>query len=265
MIIQIEKLKLCTPNNFKLINFFLYILFFNIYVPNHLNDFLFTTDSLYEQGEYKKTFILLSDEYEKSSNDVRIAFRYARSIFMLANTEKNIQKQNELYYYGLAKAQEALLLDTNNAYSNFWYASYLGKIGQIEGFEKSILNSYKMKEYAIKAIKLDPDFSPSYHMMGRWHYELSSLNFFEKIFAETIYGELPNSSYDSAVSFFEKALEIEPKNIRYNFWLAKVLSATNNSENAISLHKRIVNLEPKDIEEAEIISKSKKIIRENER
>ena len=131
MIIQIEKLKLCTPNNFKLINFLLYILFFNIYVPNHLNDFLFTTDSLYEQGEYKKTFILLSDEYEKSSNDVRIAFRYARSIFMLANTEKNIQKQNELYYYGLAKAQEALLLDTNNAYSNFWYASYLGKIGQI--------------------------------------------------------------------------------------------------------------------------------------
>ena len=83
-------------------------------------------------------------------------------------------------------------------------------------------------------------------------------------FAETIYGELPNSSFEQAIYFFEKALEIEPKNIRYNFWLAKVLSDTCKTKKVMSLHKKILSLEPKDIEEAEIIFKSEKYIKEND-
>lgn len=243
--------------------FFISIILFNFFHTTSINTIISLSDSLYNQGLYDQSFVYLKAKYKKFDFDVNIVSRYARSIFMKALNESNIDKQNELLYYGLTKSEKALNLDPNDPYANFWYASYIGKIGQIEGFEKSIANSYIMKKYALKAINLDPYFSPPYFMMGRWHYEISSLNYFEKLFAETIYGKLPESSIEDAVFYLRKAVHIEPENIRYNYWLAKILSITNEEESK-SIYKKILSLNPKGKEENQILIRVKKIIKENE-
>ena len=89
------------------------------------------------------------------------------------------------------------------------------------------------------------------------------LNYLEKLLAETIYGKLPESSMEDAVFYFSKAVHVEPENIRYNYWLAKILSITNEEESK-SVYKKILTLNPKDNEEYQILIKVKKIIKENE-
>ena len=225
------------------------IFFIRIILSSDIQIDLIRTDSLYQAGLHDQSFALTKKIYNQNSSNFEVIYRMARSIFIKAQNEKNNKKKMQYYYKGLKEAKKALQLAPNNGYANFWVASYLGRIGELEGTKQSIINSYEVKKYALIAIELEPEYDASYHMMGRWHYELANLNDIEKKIASLVYAELPKGSYLEAVSFFKKAIKISPNEIRHHFWLAKTYYAMGNKELS-SKHFRIVNsLNSKDSED----------------
>ena len=219
---------------------------------------LHSVDSLYQIGEYNKSAKIIKKLYDEDSNNIDIIFRLARSIFLLAEEEKDKKKQSKIYYKGYEYAKKALRIDSNNGYAKFWYAAYIGKIGLLEGTKQKIVNSYKVQKYGMKAIKLVPEYEHCHHLMGRWHYELAELTWFERSIASLVYTTPPKGSYEKAIKLFKKAIKINPIEIRHHYWLAHTYKALGEKKLAKKEFEIVLSLKPKDKKDKFMQFESKK-------
>ena len=215
-------------------------------------------DSLYQIGKYNQSAKIIKKLYKENNNDIEIVFRLARSIFLIAEETIDQKKQAEIYYKGFKYAKKALKMDSANGYANFWYAAYIGKIGLLEGTKQKILNSYKVQEYGMKAIELAPEYEHCYHLMGRWHYELAELTWFERSIASIVYATPPKGSYKQALHLFKKAININPIEIRHHYWLAKTYEALGERDLSRTEFKKVISLKPKDKKDKVMQAKSRK-------
>ena len=228
--------------------------------PYSLETSLSKSDTLYYSGLYERSYSEIKRVYNKNDNNVEVVYRMARSIFMKAHQQKQKRTQMSYYYRGLKQAEKAMRLNVNNGYANFWYAAYLGEIGLLESRKQAIKNSYKVKKYAIRSIELEPDFDLPYHMMGRWHYELADLSQLERIIASIIYEKPPKGSYQEAIKFFSRAIEIKPNEIRNHFWLGKTYNAVEKPLLAKKEFEIVISLNPRDIDDKRMQSEARSIL-----
>ena len=207
-------------------------------------------DSLSEKGIHYESFLRAKKLYNKNPNNIHAICRMAETNFIKAQNEGNLDKQIKIFYRGFDYAKKAIGLDSLDGYANFWYAAYIGRIGEIEGIKQAILNSYDVRKYGLRAIELISDeYDPVYHMMGRWHYELADMSEIEKIFASLIYAKPPEGSYNKAIDYFSTAIKIEPHEIRNHYWLGKAYSEIGESNLAEKEFKIVIKLSPRDIDD----------------
>ena len=102
----------------------------------------------------------------------------------------------------------------------------------LEGTKQKIINSYEVREYGLKAIELDPDYDGTYHLMGRWHYNIADLAWYERTIASAIYATPPNGSFEEAATYFMQAMQANPEDIRHYLWLAKSYYAKSKYKDA---------------------------------
>ena len=176
-------------------------------------------DQLQENSNFKEALKLCESNY--NANDVEILWRMARSYFDIADQTSDIDIQKENVDRALPYAKKALELDALSAKANHWYAVIIGKKGVLEGTKQKILNSYEVEKYGLKAIELDPSYDGTHHLMGRWHYNIADLAWYERTIASTIYATPPEGSFDEAIIYFKQAIDANPEDIRHYLWLAK--------------------------------------------
>ena len=176
-------------------------------------------DELQENSDFWEALELCKENYD--SNDVEILWRLSRSYFDIADQTSNTKLQKINIDKALPYAKQALELDSLSAKANHWYAVIIGKKGVLEGTKQKILNSYEVEKYGLKAIELDPSYDGTYHLMGRWHYNIADLAWYERTIASTIYATPPEGSFDEAIVYFQKAIDANPKDIRHYLWLGK--------------------------------------------
>ena len=176
-------------------------------------------DKLQEESMFDEALKLCEVNY--NDNDIEIMWRMARSYFDISDqtSDEKIQKVN--IDKALPFAKSALELNPLSAKANHWYAVIIGKQGVLEGTKQKIINSYEVREYGLKAIELDPNYDGTYHLMGRWHYNIADLAWYERTIASAIYATPPNGSFEEAATYFSKAVEANPDDIRHYLWLAK--------------------------------------------
>ena len=68
-----------------------------------------------------------------------------------------------------------------------------------------------------QALALDPNYAWAYHLLGRWHSEVSELSSTAKFLVLLFYGGLPPASSTEAVRHLERAVELEPTQLQH--WL----------------------------------------------
>jgi tetratricopeptide (TPR) repeat protein len=95
-----------------------------------------------------------------------------------------------------------------------------------------------VKEHTVKAIELDPENDSNYHVMGRWHFALADLSWFERKIASIIYATPPAASFEKAVEFFSKAHDIKPDDIRHLLWLGKSYEKMDKKDQARKILKK---------------------------
>jgi len=246
-------------NYLKILSIF--ILLKKISFCNDIHVELNIIDSLSERGIHHESFARTKKLYNQYPDNIDAICRMAGSIFIKAQNEDNLKKKKDFFYRGFDYAKEALKSDSLHGYANFWYAAYIGRIGQIEGNREAILNSYHVKKYGLKAIELiSEDYDPAYHMMGRWHYELADLSEFERIIASLIYKKPPQGSYDEAEKFFSTAVKMKPEEIRNHYWLGKTYLATGNLMLAEKEFETVILLKPRDMDDRRMQKKAQSLL-----
>ena len=236
--------------------YILFILFINFLLSNP-QDYAKKSDNLNLNGKYNEELVELNNAILLHPNNVDILWRIARAHFEIADQTDNINIHKKHFYPGFKAVESAVRINPNSSKANHWYAVLVGKIGMLEGTEQKIKNSYEVEKYALKAIELDPSYDGTYHVMGRWHYELANLSWFERKIAEWVYTTPPNGGYEQAIFFFQKAINVKDDEIRHYFWLAKTYLKMSANKEAEKIFKKILTLTPFDNSDVNMQSESK--------
>jgi tetratricopeptide (TPR) repeat protein len=116
----------------------------------------------------------------------------------------------------LAYAQRAVALQPENAVNVLSVAISYGKLGLCSDTRTEIEYSRFVKDYAERALALDPNYDWACHVLGRWHYEVASLGATRRFFVKLIYGGLPPASSAEAVRLLRRAIELAPQTVAHH-------------------------------------------------
>lgn len=151
-------------------------------------------------------------------------------------------------------AELAIAIDPNNSEANCVMAMALGHSSMLKSNKEKIAYTKEIKKYADLAVKLDPQNYKAWHVLGRWHYEISNLNMLERAAVKMFYGGLPPASLKESIKAFEKGNAITGGFILNYYELARAYKSDNQKKKAIAALKTMLAL-PNHTEEDPILKK----------
>ena len=118
----------------------------------------------------------------------------------------------------------------------------LGRIALTKSGREKVVTVNEIKQYAERAIKINPNNFKAWHVIGKWHYEISSLNFVEQVAVKVFYGGFPESSFEESIKAYETAKSINPYFSLNYLELAKAYKKNDNIEKAKFNLKKIATI-----------------------
>ena len=200
-------------------------------------------DAQHEMDAYDDVFKLLKEAEAVDAENYEVVWRLARAHFDFSDNTTDEAEIEKNLYAGFEYAEKALKIGDDRAESHKWYGILIGRVGEIEGTKQKIENSYPMAEHTQKAIELDPDDAGNYHVMGRWHFALADLSWFERTIASIVYATPPEASFEEARDYFKQAIAKDPEDIRNYLWLGKALEELKDEDGAGQAYKQALGIE----------------------
>lgn len=214
----------------------------------------------YSNGQEVNKLINEAISYEKMLDENKALEKYLEALKMQQDNVFVLSHISELYcsiagrtktdrvkqdsYFKLANiyASKALHVDPKSSDANFVMALVLGRT--------AIKRSGKEKIDAVKAIKKYTDLSLQYNphnfkawfLLGKWNYEISGLNFFEKTAVKMFYGDLPSASTKDAIAAYNKSMELMPGFLFNYLSLARAYNRIGNKTKAKELLNTMLKL-----------------------
>jgi tetratricopeptide (TPR) repeat protein len=139
-------------------------------------------------------------------------------------------------------AQEAVKADPKNAQAHLALAIAAGKWTDFVDAKTKLALSRQIRSEAERAIALDTQLDLAYHVLGRWHLEVASVNPLLRFGARFTVGSLPPASLEEAVRNLEKAAELSPKTILHHQHLALAYQAQGRRSDAAHQWRMVLDL-----------------------
>ncbi|XP_035534346.1 regulator of microtubule dynamics protein 3 isoform X2 [Morone saxatilis] len=203
------------------------------------SDILHTGDaSLKAEG-----FRLLLDNRAEYGDSREFLWRLARAYSDMYESTEDKQEKKTYAQQGREEAELALKKNGLNAECHKWFAVLTGLTSQHESMHSKLKSSHILKEHLDCALALRDDDPMCYYLLGRWCYEVATLDWLERKAAAALYQNPPTSTLLDALENFLKAEELSPgfsKTVR--LYIAKchkdlgnISEATNWTELALKM------------------------------
>ena len=180
-------------------------------------------DTLYEKGQWTKLYDSSKALYEaENDKDPEIVWRFARAAYEMSKCpeiQKDTKLKNKYVYEAFEVAKQGLAIAPSHFKMHLWYGILLLSVGEIEGSKVKIKNLPTVKEHFVKAKELNPNDGTALNLLGRWCKGIVEIDWFSRQIANTIFGTIPTTSYEEALSYFLAAEKIQP-----GFYLSNQLS-----------------------------------------
>jgi tetratricopeptide (TPR) repeat protein len=165
-------------------------------------------DTLRAQGDFRGALSRMSSLRGEYGDEVELLWRMALTRVDIAKTLDEKGARTQQYEQALTLAEAALTTNASNAHAHLAKAVVEGRMALDAGTRERVQRSRLVKKHADRAIELDSTLDGAYHTRARWNREVSDLNFFERAVVKTVYGGLPESSFEQAVRDFKRAIEL---------------------------------------------------------
>jgi tetratricopeptide (TPR) repeat protein len=168
----------------------------------------------------------------------------------------------------LAEAEElsrrALALSRKNVEAHFSMVVVMGLMAEAASSPREkIKNAEVIRRETEEIIKLDSNYALAYFVLGKWHYELSKLNWFERTACELFFGGLPNGiSMKESLKNFQKALELDPEQIIILFGHATSLHYEGRDKEAIAVLEKALSLPVRDMDDEHRKGRCRELLQE---
>lgn len=193
----------------------------------------------------KQVLMLNSNNYYASWKACEL---YCRIGYRLSTKEM----QTNYYLKGKSYAENAIRIEPDGADGYYALSLAMGRLALVLPAKDKIEAVKLIKVNAEKALQLNPLHAGAWHVLGKWHFEVSNLNFFEKTGVKLMFGGLPPASIKYSIQAFENSKKIEP-NLAINYLeLAKAYKINDEPSKAISLLKILPTIPNRSIEDSQI-------------
>jgi len=160
----------------------------------------------------------------------------------IGNRQDSRDKKIGYFKAGRDYANIAWRLDSTNSEANVVMAFSIGRMILLESGREKVAGAGAIKRYAENAIRYDPGNYKAWHILGRWHYEVSGLNFIERTLAKWFYGALPDASLQESIRDYEKSMSLRPDFMLNYLELARACHRDGQNARAIQLLRRLDSL-----------------------
>lgn len=143
-------------------------------------------------------------------NDPFILQKLSRQYSDLTLDAPDVAEKKRLCTEALAAARRALTIRPDDPVNVLSVAICYGKLATYAETRTKLEYSRHVKDYAERALALDPRYDYAHHVLGRWHYEVATLGAATRFIVKIIYGGLPNASTTEAVRLLTRASELSP-------------------------------------------------------
>ncbi len=135
-------------------------------------------------------------------------------------------RRDSLYAVAERYAARAVASDSMGADGHFALAAAIGTGSVLLSQEARIRRAAIIRREALKAIALNPRHDGAYHILGRWNAEIMRLSGISRFFARNFLGAdvFKQASWKKAITFMEKAVELDPGRIQHHLELARIYS-----------------------------------------
>jgi len=156
----------------------------------------------------------------------------ARQYALLMNDTESAEEQRHLGERALEYSQRAVAANPRHAKSLLSVAICYGRLIRFQDTRTKVEYSRFVKEYADRALKLDPTDSYAWHVLGAWNYELAQMGPFSRAFVKVVYGGMPPASNEEAERLFRKAVALAPERVSHHAELGRTLAALGRTQDA---------------------------------
>ena len=164
----------------------------------------------------------------------------ARQYALLMNDTQSEQEQRRLGERALEYSKRAVATNPGHAKSLLSVAICYGRLIRFQDTRTKVEYSRFVKEYADRALKLDPTDSYAWHVLGAWNYELAQMGAFSRAFVKVVYGGMPPASNEEAERLFRKAVALAPDRVSHHAELGRTLAVLGRKNEArLELNKAL--------------------------
>jgi tetratricopeptide (TPR) repeat protein len=160
----------------------------------------------------------------------------------IGKRQANKATMNDYYKGAVIYAETALKVSPNSSDANCVMAIAQGRIALSKSGKEKIAASKDIKRYAELAIQNDNANFKAWHVLGRWHYEVSNLSALERAAAKIFFGGVPAASLREAIKAFEKAKVFDPQFVLNYFELARAYKRNDEKQKAIATLNTMLTL-----------------------
>ena len=210
-----------------------------------------------EMGSFEK----FKEVLKIQSTNLHALSKCSEMCSRIGKRQKDTQLRDNYYSAAKIYAETALKIDPVNAEASCSLAIALGRSTMSKTGKEKMLNAKEIRKYLDISIKSNPNYFLAWHVLGRWHYELSSLNFLEKTAVNIFYGGLPSTSFKESIAAFEKSETLTHGFVLNYFEMAKAYVKINDRKRAVAILKDMLNLPNHTEDDTQIKEDGKKLIK----
>jgi tetratricopeptide (TPR) repeat protein len=184
--------------------------------------------------DQKAAFVKFKEVLKIQPSNLHALSKCAELASSIGNREATIKTRDDYFAVSLIYAKTACKLYPASDEANVAMAIAQGRIILLKSRKEKIAAVKDLKMYAEKALVANPNNFKAWHILGKWHYEVSNLSSLERTAAKIFFGALPASSLTSAISSYEKAKVLSNTFILNYLELAKAYYRNNEKVKAIA-------------------------------
>ncbi|PUZ24296.1 Tetratricopeptide repeat-containing protein [Chitinophaga costaii] len=226
-----------------------------------------TVEELLQQGDQLEKQMKEVDALNKYKEVLKIQSNNLTALTwasLLDSREGDRQEKKEaksrFFEEAKAYAAQALAVGPNDPDANYAMAVAMGRIALIAGAKDKVAASKDVKQYAELAIKFRPNFGEAWYVLGKWNYEVATLNAFEKGAAKMLFGGLPDGTLANAIADFEKCRQLNPGFILNYYDLAIAYKKNDQIDKAEEILRKVPALRPIHQDDPKFKANCKKLL-----
>ena len=166
----------------------------------------------------------------------------SRTAVDIGEQEGDDGKRKALYRKGVDYARRAIAAAPNDPEPHFHLARALGRLALSVGIRERVRFANEIYDEGMEALRLNPNHPGALHVLGVWNAEVMRLSGIERFFARRMLGgrRFGEASWDKAISYMEKAVEVDPDRLTHQLDLAKIYADRKDNDKARGLFERVI-------------------------